>query len=167
MGLQTTPCHAAPIGPTTEIFWKFGSTYLHVCTKQCVIKRKLQVYRAQKCDFLVGAKTVKGGAGLQTTPCHVMLRRIEPTMKIFGNSGLPIALVPCFLQSNIYMKRKLWVRRTQKFNLLVGAPTVPTGAGLQTTPCHTALYRANNGNLRRFWSAYRLGTVFSPKQRLH
>ena len=89
------------IGPTTEIFWKFGSTYLHVCTKQCVIKRKLRVYRAQKCNFLVGAKTVKGGAGLQTTPCHA------------------------------------------------------------------APYRADNENFRKFGSTYRLGTVFPPKQYLH
>ena len=34
------------------------------------IKRMLRVWRAQKCNFLVGAKTVQTSMALQTTPFH-------------------------------------------------------------------------------------------------
>ena len=96
-----------------------------------------------------------------------MLRRVELTMEMFGNSGLPIALVPSLHQSNVYINRKLLVWRAQKCNLLVGAKTVQTSAGLQTTPCHAAPYGVDTGNFRKFGSTSLLGTVFLPKQCLY
>ena len=35
------------------------------------IKRKLRVWRAQKCNLLVSAKTAPTGTGQQTSTCHV------------------------------------------------------------------------------------------------
>ena len=60
---------------------------------------------------------------------RMMLRSIGPTKEIFGNSGLPITMVPCLHQSNVYIKRKLQVCRAQKCNFLVGAQSyVPVRA---------------------------------------
>ena len=47
--------------------------------------------------------------------------RIGPSMEYCGNSGEPIAMVPCLHQGNVYSKRKLRVWRAHKCNLLVGA----------------------------------------------
>ena len=69
-------------------------------------------------------------------------------MEIYGIWGLPIAMVPGLHQGNDYIKRKLQVCRIQKRNLLVGAKTIPPGTGHQTTPFHTAPYRADDGNFR-------------------
>ena len=41
------------------------------------VKRKLQVWRVQKCILLVGAKTALACAGLQTTPSDVSQYRAE------------------------------------------------------------------------------------------
>ena len=56
-----------------------------------------------------------------------MQRHIGPGKEIFGNSGLPIAKVPCLHQRNVYIERKLQVWKAQKCNFLVGAQTTPTG----------------------------------------
>ena len=54
-------------------------------------------------------------------------------MKICVNSGLPIAVVACL---HIYIKRKLWGRRTQKCKPFVGANSVRSSTVLQTTRFH-------------------------------
>ena len=43
------------------------------CLRQCNvnIKRNLRVWRAQKCNLLVSAKTAPTSTGQQTSPCHV------------------------------------------------------------------------------------------------
>ena len=110
------------------------------------IKRKLRVCRAQKCNLLVGAKTVPPGTGPQITPFNT-----ATYWAVNGNLrdlDLPIAMVPCLHQDNDYIKRKLRVCRAQKCNLLVGAKTVPPGTGLQTIRFLTAQCMADNGNLR-------------------
>ena len=61
---------------------------------------------------------------------------IGPRMEICETSGLPIPMVPRLHQSNGYMKRKLRVWRAHKCIALVGAETVLTSAGPQTTPFH-------------------------------
>ena len=45
------------------------------CLHQCkvYIKRKLRVWRAQKCNFLDSAKTAQTGAGKENTPCLAAL----------------------------------------------------------------------------------------------
>ena len=88
-------------------------------------------------------------------------------MEICEISGLPIPMVPCLHQSNVYMKSKLQVWRAQKCIVLVGAETVLTSAGLQTTPFHGWQYRAENGNMRNFGPTNPHGTAFAPKQWLY
>ena len=58
---------------------------------------------------------------------------IGPRMEISGISGLPILMVPRLHQSNGYMKRKVQAWTVQKLITLVGADTVPTSAGPQST----------------------------------
>ena len=61
---------------------------------------------------------------------------IGPRMKICGTSGIPILMVPPLHQSNGYMKKKLPAWRVQKCITLVGADTVLTSAGPQSTSFH-------------------------------
>ena len=61
---------------------------------------------------------------------------IGPTMEICRSSGLPIPMLPRLHQSNGYIKKKLRAWRVQKCIALVGADTILTSAGSQTTPCH-------------------------------
>ena len=76
-------------------------------------------------------------------------------------------MVPCLHQSNVYIKRKLWVSRLQKCIPLIGAKISLTCAGLQTTPSHVSQYRAKNGNLWKSGSTFCHGTVLAPKQCLY
>ena len=76
-------------------------------------------------------------------------------------------MVPCFHQSNLYMKRKLRVWRAQKCISLVGAETPLTCAGRQTTPFHGGRYRSQNGNLHRLGRTYCHGIVFAPRHCLY
>ena len=70
--------------------------------------------------------------------------RIGPPIENGGNSGEPIAMVPCLHQGNVDIKRKLRVWRAQKFNLLVGANTAPTSTGRQNSLVSYIPYRAAN-----------------------
>ena len=89
---------------------------------------------------------------------------VEPRMEICGSSGLPILMVPRLNQSNGDLKRKLRAWRVQKCISLVGADTVLTSAGPQSTPFHGGLYRAQNGNMWNFGPTNPQGTAFAPKQ---
>ena len=111
------------------------------------IKRKLRVWRDQKCIPLIRAITILNGAGRQNTPS----RRRQYTAKNgkFVNCDGPISMVPCLHQGNIYTKRKLRVWRDQKCILLVGGISPLDGAGRQSTPSRGRQYRAQNGKLRR------------------
>ena len=161
------------------------------------IKRKLRVWRAQKCISLVGGKSPLTCEGRQSTACQGRqcnvwngnLRKLwwiyrhgtvfaprqyllqkeatgmeSPEMYfpsrwkkpsyLYGpskyrvsmetlqgggtetcvNWGGPIAMVPCLLQGNIYIKRMLRVWRAQKCISLVGAKSHLTCVGRQI-PC--------------------------------
>ena len=91
----------------------------------------------------------------------------KPRMEICETSGPPIPMVPRLHQSNGYIKRKLRVWRAQKCIFLVGAETVPTSAGPQTTPFHGWQYRAENGKKAKPRAYRSHGTAFVPKQWLH
>ena len=129
------------------------------------IKRKLQVWRVQKCIPLVGANTVPTCSGLQLR--HVKQASIRPRTEIWGNPGLPFAMVPFFHQSNVYIKRKLQVWRALKCIPLVAANTALTCTFRQTTPSHVSQYGAENGNLRKFGSTFHHDIVFALKQYLY
>ena len=103
---------------------------LHQCNGY--IKRKLPAWRVQKCIALVGADTVVTSAGPQTTPCHEGQYRVQRGN--LRNSVLPNLMVPRFHHCNGYIKRNLPAWSVQKCIALVGADTVLTSAGPQTTP---------------------------------
>ena len=73
-GQQTTPCIAGPYLASNRNFQNFGATYRHgtvLAPMQCLYCKETTMWRAQKCNFLVSAKTAPTGTGQQTTPCHV------------------------------------------------------------------------------------------------
>ena len=88
-------------------------------------------------------------------------------MKVCEISGLPIPMVPRLQQSNGYIKRKLRVYGTQKCNALVGAETVLSSAGQQTTPFPGGDYWAENGCMQTFGPTNPHGTAFATKQWLY
>ena len=118
--------------------------------------------RDQKCNLLVGAKTVPPGTGLQTI--RFLTAQCMADNGNLRDLDLPIAMVPCLHKNNDYNKRKLLVCRAQKCNLLVDAKTVPPGTGLQTIRFLTAQCMADNGNLRDLDLPIAIGTVFAPRQ---
>ena len=66
------------------------------------IKRKLRVWRAQKCNFLAGAKTVLTSTGLQTTPFHASPYKADNgILRKFGSTyrqGIVFAPEQCSYQ---------------------------------------------------------------------
>ena len=137
------------------------------CLHQCRVytKRKLRVWRAQKCNFLVSAKTTPTRTGQQNTPC--LAAPYWTSNRNFQNFGATFATRPCLHQCKVYIKRKLRVWKVQKFNFLVRAKTELAVLGQQTTPYHVAPYRASNENFRNFGDTFHHGTVFTPMQSLY
>ena len=156
------------IGQAIEIFKILGLLFAMVpCLHQCkvYIQRKVRVWRAQKCNFLVSAKTEL--AVMVNKLPRVLQRRNGQAIENFKTSGLPNDMLPRLHQCNAYIVRKLRVWRAQKYNFLVSAKTVPTGTGQQTTLCLSAPYRASNENFRNFGATFYHGTVFEPMQSLY
>ena len=125
------PCFmGGSIVPRMEIFEISGlpiPMVPHLHQSNGYIKRKLRVWRAQKCIVLVGAKAVLTTAGPQATPFHGV--SIWPEMEICEISGLLIPMVLRLHQSNDYIKRKLRVWIALKCIALVGSEIVLTTAG--------------------------------------
>ena len=116
------------------------------------IKRKLRVWREQKCIPLVRA----------ITPLNC--GSIRPRTESLVNCDGPMAMVPCLHQGNIYTKRKLRVWRDQKCIPLVGAITTLTCTGRHNTPSRWRQYRAQNGKFGKLGQTYGHGTVFAPRK---
>ena len=93
------------------------ATCLHQC--KVIIKKKLRVWRAQKFYLLGCANTAPTCTGQQTTSC--LAEPYWESNRNFQLSGLPITIVPCWHQFNVYIKRKLRGWRVQKCNFLVSA----------------------------------------------
>ena len=104
-------------------------------------KRKLRIWKDQKYLPLVSGNTILTCAGHQTTPSRLMRYRAK-TGKLHKLGGGPIARVPSLQQGSIYCKRKLRVWRVQKCHPLVGAKTILTCAGHETTTSGGRRYRA-------------------------
>ena len=64
-----------------------------------------------------------------------------------------------------WLYQRVW--RAQKCIALVGAETVLTIAGLQTTSFHGGQYRAWTGNMRNFGPTYRHDTTFPQEECLY
>ena len=121
-------------------------------------KRKLQVWRVQKCIPLVGAITP-----LTVPAVKIPLLEgdsIGPRTESCVNHDGPISMVPCLHQGNIYAKRKLRVLRGQKCIPLVGAITPLTCAGRQNTRSRRRQYRAQNGKLGKL--GWNLAIIMEP-----
>ena len=128
------------------------------------IKRKLRVWRDQKCIPLVGAIIPLVRA--------VKIPRLEggsigPRTESLVNWDGPMAMVPCLHQGNIYTKRKLRVWTDQKCIPLVGAITPLNCAGRHITPSRGRQYRNQNGKFGKLGRTYSHGTVFAPRKYLH
>ena len=65
-------------------------------------------------------------------------------MQVYKISGLPIAMVPCLHQKNIYIHRKPKGCRAQEYYHWVGANREQTSTGLQITRIHMSPYRSDN-----------------------
>ena len=122
------------VGPRREslVNWD-GPMAMVPCLHQGNIytKRKLRVWRDQKCIPLVGAIIPLTCAGRQNT--RLEGGSIGPSTECCINCDGPISMVPCLHQGNIYIKRKLRVWRDQKCIPLVGAITPLNGAGRHNT----------------------------------
>ena len=105
-------------------------------------KRKLRVWRDQRCIPFVGAITPFNCVGHGKTPSRGRQYRAQNGK--FGKLGRPTAMVPCLHQGNIYTKRKLRVWRNQKCIRLVGAINPLNCEGRQNTPSRGRQYRAEN-----------------------
>ena len=133
------------IGPSIENCGNSGEPNAMVpCLHQgnVYIKRKLRVWSDQKCNLLVGANTASTNTGPQTS--HVSYTQYMAGNENCGNSSEPIAMVTCFHQRNVYIKRKLRVWRAQKCNLLNGANTASISTGPQTSHVSYTPYTASN-----------------------
>ena len=138
------------IGPRTEslVNWD-GPMAMVPCLHHGNIytKRKLRVWRDQKCIALVGALIpLKCGA--------VRIIRLEggsigPRTESLGNWDGPEAMVPCLHQGNINTKSKLRVWTDQKCIPLVDAIIPLTCAGRQNTPSRGRQYSAQYGKLHK------------------
>ena len=156
------------IGPRTESRVNCdGHISMVPCLHQAniYIKRKLRVWRDQKCIPLLGAITPLNGACRQIT--LIEGGSIGPRTESCVNCDGPISMVPCLHQGNIYTKRKLRVWRDQKCIPLVGAMTELNGAGRQNTPSRGRQYRAQNGKQGKLGRTYLHGTVFAIRKYLY
>ena len=112
---------------------------LHQCNGY--IKRKLRAWRVQKGITLVGADTVLTSAEPKTTTCHGgkyrvqrgNVRNFEPTNPD-GTASAPM--------QRLYRKEATGME-SSKCIALVGADTVLTSSGPQTTQCHKKQYRVH------------------------
>ena len=141
----------------------------HFHNRNVYFKRKLRVWRTQKCIALVHGKPHLS-VWVYKLP-RFMGGTIGPRMEICDTSGLPIPMVPRLHQSNGYIKRKIRVWRAQKCLALVGAETVTvlTSTGPHPPPFFIGggQYRVGNGNMQNFRPTNPHGTAFAPKQWLY
>ena len=129
-------------------------------------KRKLRVWRDQKCIPLVGAITPLTCAGRQNTPSrgrqyraqNGKLRKLGRTYRHWYRVCTKEIFTP---------KGSYGYGENQKCIPLVGAITPLTCAGRQNTPSRGRQYRAQNGKLRKLGRTYLHGTVFAPRKYLH
>ena len=150
------------IGPRTEslVHWD-GPMAMVTCLHQGNIwsKRKLRVWRDQKCIPLVGSITPLNCAA-------VIIPRLKGgsighRTENLVNWDSPMATVSSFHQGNIYTKRKLRVWRELKCIPIVGAITALNCEGRQNTPTRGRQYRAENGKFGKLGRTNGHGTVFA------
>ena len=158
------------IGPRMQTCVNWGgpiATVLCLHQNNIYIKRMLQVWRVQKCIFLVGVKTLLTCAGHQTTPSQGSRYRTE--------NGNLCKIGWSYLHSTVfapiqylYQKEATGMERQEMyFPSRCKTKTPLTYAGRQTTPSHERRYRVENGKLRILGWIYLHGTVFARRQYLY
>ena len=137
------PClERGSIGPSTESCINCdGPISMVPCLHQgnIYIKRKLRVWRDQKCIPLVGGITPLNCAGRDNTPSRGRQYRAQNGK--FGKLGRTYRHDTVFAPRK-YTKRKLRVWRDQKCIPLVGAIIPLTCAGRESTRSRGRQYRA-------------------------
>ena len=128
------------------------------------IKRKLRVWRDQKCIPLVGAITPLNCAGRHNTPSRERQNRAKNGK--FGKLGRTYGHGTVFAPRK-YTKRKLRVWKDQKCIPLVGAITPLNCGGRHKTPSRGRQYRAQNGKFGKLGRTYGHGTLFPPRKYLY
>ena len=135
------------IGPRTESCKNLdGPISMVPCLHQGIIytKRKLRVWRNQKCIPIVGTITPLTCAGCQNTRSRGRQYRAQNgKLHKLGITYLH-GTVPFLRQGNIYSKCELRVWRNQKCISLVGAITPLTCDGRKNTRSQGRQYKAQN-----------------------
>ena len=133
------------------------------------IKRKLGLWRAQKCTLLLGAKEVIYLCGtVKTTPTHVQRYRAKN-----GNlekSGPTFRHGPVFEPKKCLYQKEAWTMETMESPKMYSS----SRCKILTYLCGTVNYpvsckavRAENGNLGKSGPTFLHGAVFTPKQCLY
>ena len=110
-------------------------------------KRKLRVWRDEKCIPLVDAITPLNCAGCHNTPSRGSQYRAQNGK--FGKLGRTYCHDTVFASRKYLSQKKLRVWRDQKCIPLVGAIIPLTCAGRQNTPSRGRQYRAQYGKLHK------------------
>ena len=154
----------------------FGDAYIHLTPglpfgmvpslhqSNIYVRKKLRVWKGQKCIPLVSAKTLLTWAGQQTTTSQVSHYKAEN-----GNlqkSGYTFCHGTVFAPKQYLYRKEATGMESPKMYSSHWCKIL-TCAGLQTTPSHVSQYRAENENLRKSGSAFYHGTVFALKQCLY
>ena len=128
-------------------------------------KRKLRVWRDEKCIPLVDAITPLNCAGCHNTPSRGSQYRAQNGK--FGKLGRTYCHDTVFAPRKYFYQKKLRVCRDQKCIPLVGAIIPLTCAGRQNTPSRGRQCRAQNGKFGKLGRTYGHGTVFAPRKYLY
>ena len=128
-------------------------------------KRKLRVWRDQKCIPLVGAITPLTCAGPQNTPPRGRQYRAQNgKLRKLGRTYLHGTVFPP--RKYLHKKEATGMKRPEMYS--ASRCNYPiTCAGPQNTPPRGRQYRAQNGKLRKLGRTDLHGTVFAPRKYSH
>ena len=128
-------------------------------------KRQLRGWRDEKCIPLVGDLTTITCAGRKSTQSQG--RKYRAQNGKLRKLGRTYRHGTVFSPRQYLYQKNLRVWRDQKCIPLVGAKTILTCAGRQSTQSRLIRYRAKTVKLRKLGETYRFGTVFAPRQYLY
>ena len=155
-------------GPRTETSLNCGGPIAMVpCLHQgnIYIKRKLRVWRDQKCIPLVGTKISLTSAGREITPSQGSQNR--PDNGNLHNLGWTCCHgTPFAPRQYLYQKEATGMESPEMYSLTrCRNPSYSCGSSNSSTS--RSRYRPENGNLRKLWWTYYRGTVFALRKYLH
>ena len=123
------------------------------------------MWRSQKCNFLVSAKTARTGTGQQTTPyLAAPYWASNRNFQIFGatyRNGIVLAPMQC-----LYCKEATGVE-SLKMQFLSQRKNLTERCVSTNYPVFCSAAWARNRNFQNFGTSYRHGSVFAPMQCLY